>query len=83
MDLHDGHMITESCVYNTYMFVFSLPLYTGDQLLYLDPHFCRAAVDVRQSNFPLEVWKRFIPSILLPVCTRTESETLFVCFFLF
>lgn len=34
--------------------VFCVP-HADDQLIYLDPHYCQTAVDVKQVNFPLEV----------------------------
>lgn len=34
--------------------VFCVP-HADDQLIYLDPHYCQTAVDVKQDNFPLEV----------------------------
>ncbi|XP_060760423.1 cysteine protease atg4da-like isoform X2 [Neoarius graeffei] len=43
-----------------------------DQLLYLDPHFCRAAVDVRQSNFPLEALSS--STDMYPIFTFVEGS---------
>lgn len=41
------------------VFVVFCVLHADDQLIYLDPHYCQAAVDVQQDNFPLEVRRYF------------------------
>lgn len=37
------------------VFVVFCVTHADDQLIYLDPHYCQTAVDVKQDNFPLEV----------------------------